>query len=36
MLTGQPPFFGSNRKELYENTITGEVIYPNYLSGLKE
>lgn len=32
MLTGQPPFKGNTRNELYEQTLKGEIIFPEHIS----
>lgn len=32
MLTGQPPFKGQTRNELYEQTLKGEIIFPEHIS----
>lgn len=32
MLSGQPPFFGNNRNELYECTLKGQIIFADYIT----
>lgn len=32
MLTGQPPFKGQTRNELYEQTLKGEIVFPEHIS----
>lgn len=32
MLTGHPPFRGANRNELYEQTLKGDVLFPEHIS----
>lgn len=32
MLTGQPPFKGQTRNELYEQTLKGDIVFPEGIS----
>lgn len=32
MLTGQPPFKGQSRNELYEQTLKADVVFPEHVS----
>lgn len=32
LLTGLPPFYANNKKQLFQNILRGNLVFPDYLS----